>query len=177
MVSTGVRARHAVSGVGLVVCALGSVSCSTKPPGFTVVDIVIADSTPEATILDVVLEGTNGNTEPLPLYEIRYTMVIDGQSVATATRSPQATIPKRGTQSFRIPVAVPVSSVAADRIPEASYQIRGSVTYELPGTIAQLFFDSNIRRPSQGFTETGSFAPEAVAEIRVEPVTESPPAE
>ena len=181
MVSTGVRARHAVSVLGVVVCAVGSASCSTRPPGFTVVDIAIVDSTPNATVLDVVMEGTNSNKDPLPLYEIQYTMSVGGKAVATASRSPQATIPKRGKQTFRIPVAVPVSALPQDQIASSEYRITGSVTYELPGTIAQLFFDSNIRRPSQGFAESGSFRPELEIIIEPEPVIEiipeSPPAE
>jgi hypothetical protein len=74
-----------------------------------------------------------------------------------------------------VPVAVPSGRVDAARLPVAEYRVTGSVTYELPGTIAELFFDSNIRRPSQGFTEAGSFAPEA--SVPVSPAQEAPPAE
>jgi len=142
------------------------------------VDIYLSDATPDATILDVLIEGTNTNKEPLPLWEIGYTMSVDGAQVATARRSPEATIPGHGTQVFQIPVAVPSSVVSPDRLTVGSYRISGSVTYELPGTIAQLFFDSNIRRPSQPFAEAGSFDVERPVEIVAPPViAEPPPAE
>jgi len=147
MSSIVVRVRQPVFLLCAAVCAVGMVSCSTRPPTFRVVDIYLSDATPDATILDVLIEGTNTNKEPLPLWEIGYTMAVDGAQVATARRSPEATIPGHGTQVFQIPVAVPSSVVSPDRLTVGAYRISGSVTYELPGTIAQLFFDSNIRRP------------------------------
>jgi LEA14-like dessication related protein len=159
----------------LAVSALALGACSTQPPRFTVADIAIGEATAEATILRVTVVGENVNKEPLPLYEIRYSMAIDGEMIETARRSPEATIPAKGTQAFVFPVAVPAGRVDAARLPTAEYRVTGSVTYELPGTIAELFFDSNIRRPSQGFTETGSFAPEAQAPVS--PAQEAPPAE
>lgn len=162
---------------GLWACIAAAVGvcggCGQKAPRFTVTDIAITDSTPEATTLRVTLVGVNENSEPLPLYEIRYSMAVDGQEVKTARRSPEATLPAKGSQAFTFPVVVPVEAMPAELMANSAYRVWGSVTYELPGTIAQLFFDNNIRRPSQGFGESGSFSPDGA----VSSGSEAPPAE
>ena len=161
MAPTAAHTLRALPKLGLAASALVCASCSLKPPTFAVADIAIADSTPEATILQITLLGENTNSEPTPLYEIQYSMTIDGTVVESARRSPQATIPAHGSQEFVFPVAVPVTAIDPARLAVAAYRVSGSVTYILPGTITELFFDSNIRRPSQNFAESGSFAPDS----------------
>ena len=160
MAPTAAHTLRALPAFGLAACALVCASCTLKPPTFAVADIAISDSTPEATILQITLLGENPNSEPTPLYEINYSMTIDGTVVESARRSPQVTIPAHGSQEFVFPVVVPVAAMDPARLAEAAYRVSGSVTYIMPGTIAELFFDSNIRRPSQGFAESGSFAPD-----------------
>lgn len=160
MAPTAAHAPRALSILGLALSALVCASCSLKPPTFAVADIAISDSTPEATILQIKLLGENPNSEPTPLYEIQYSMTVDGKAIESARRSPEVTIPAHGSQEFVFPVVIPVTTIDPARLAVAAYRVSGSVTYILPGSIAELFFDSNIRRPSQGFAESGSFAPD-----------------
>lgn len=127
--------------------ALPLAGCSShKAPTFRVIDAQIASQTESATTILVTVEGENPNADELPLYAMHYSASVNGDTMMSGVeRSPQRTLPRFSTGSFTIPVIVPNDRLSG---PVARVWIDGSVIYQLPGTIAQVFFDNDIRRPS-----------------------------
>lgn len=123
-----------------------------QAPTFRVIGAEAGPASPDATVLLVTIEGANPNPDPLPLYSIRYRAVAaapdqDSASapVFAAERSPERTIPRFGTASFTVPVVIPNDRLLT---PTQAITLTGSVVYQVPGTIAEVFFDNDIRRPS-----------------------------
>lgn len=127
--------------------AMAMASCGAhKAPTFRVTRAELGPQSPEAAIILVTIEGENPNPDPLPLYEMTYRATVSGHpQTPTVDRSPERTIPRFGRTTFRVPVVVPPGQLAG---PAATVRLDGAVVYQLPGTIAQVFFDNDIRRPS-----------------------------
>ncbi len=105
-------------------------------------------------VVTFTLEGMNDNGFPLPLREVRYRLVLEGQTVFTGQRSAEATLPAGSTGLVYLPVSVPFGEGVG--LPALMvYELRGEVTYVLPGAIAELLFDNEIRKPRVGFEERG----------------------
>ena len=143
-----------------------------RAPSFRITDVQLVQRSADASLVLFTVEGDNPNRQQLPLDTVRYTMTLEGRSPFTAQRSAQATLPGFGTQTFTVPVAI---RDAEGGLPEgkASYSITGSVEYRLPGSIADLLFDNDIRKPTQAFGESGTLdftsASEAIGRVRTAP--------
>jgi len=128
---------------------------SYAPPVFRITDVELVDRTDEAALVLFTIEGENPNREQFPLEEVRYTMTLEGHSPFAAQRSAQVTLPGFGTQTFTIPVSI-IDNGEGLPAGKAGYSISGSVAYRVPGSIADLLFDNDIRKPTQPFGESGT---------------------
>jgi len=161
------HARAALS-VVLAFAFLVLTGCTSyAPPSFRVVGAVVAERTPDATVLEVALDGSNGNEIPLPLFDVRYTVSIDGMRVFEGRRQPEATLPANGAQMIVLPVAIPgedIAEMGTGPLTGRDLRITGDVIYVLPGSIAELLFDSRLRRPRTRFSATVPVDPPRVPE-------------
>lgn len=136
----------------LVIAALGLATggcSSTKAPSFRVTDAQLASRTAETSVIVVTIEGENPNPDALPLYAVHYSASVDGRRVLSSVeRSPERTLARFSKGSFTVPIVVSNDQIGG---PVALVEVDGSVVYQLPGTIAQVFFDNDIRRPSEPF--------------------------
>lgn len=151
------RHRTARTAVLLAACA-GLTGCFSdpKPPAFKVVDVGVTERTSEGVVVTFTLEGANSNTDPLPLDSVSYTLSLDGRPAASTTRQAEATLPASGTHRVRLPVAIPVSESAPEPTGTSGYRLSGTMVYRIPGSIAEVFFNTGVRRPSVGFGESGT---------------------
>lgn len=152
----------------LLLALVPLVGCTSyAPPTFRVVGVEVAERSTDATVLNVTLDGANGNEIPLPLFDVRYEVSIDGRRVFEGRRQPEATLPANGGQRIVLPVAVPEQDVAQlgpGPLTGRDLRITGSVVYVLPGSIAELLFDSRLRRPRARFGATVPIMPPSVPE-------------
>ncbi len=118
-------------------------------------DAAITDRTPDAVVVTFTLEGTNHSDEPLPLDNVTYALNLNGRPVFAGTRDAEAALPPGHTQRVRLPVPVPADQ-AATTTGAVPYRLTGSMLYRLPGAIAEVFFDSGVRKPSVSFSESGN---------------------
>jgi len=140
--------------LGLGVSGVGGCA-SYSPPSFRITDVQLVERSTDAALIIFTIEGDNPNREQLPLDTVRYSMTLDGRAPFSAQRSAEATLPGFGTQVFTIPVSITDASggLPSEKI---GYTISGTVEYRLPGSIADLLFDNDIRKPTQAFGESGS---------------------
>jgi hypothetical protein len=94
------------------------------------------------------LEAKNENSEPVPLITADYSVDAGGQRVFAAARSPEVSVPGKGTQTFTLPAVMPASA-------SGPYNLRGGVTYLWPGRIFELLLDEDYKRPTVQFSGTG----------------------
>lgn len=147
------------AGFGVFAVAAGSLllgGCAGKPPTFKIVDVGVTEESPEASVVTFVLEGENLGKEALPLREVKYSLALDGKQVYSGTRQAETTLPAGGpTQRIRLPVVVRAEDSGGKPLGQREYRFSGSVEYEIPGSLAEYFFDTGIRRPTSGFGESG----------------------
>lgn len=133
--------------------------CSSyRAPVLSIADARIIDATPEGAAIVFTLDARNDNTEALPLREVRYSLELGGKRVFTGVRSAEATLRRRGTQQLKLPAAIPAETLA--RVTrandgEVSYRLRGTITYITPGALAEVLFDTGVRRPKVSFAGQG----------------------
>lgn len=155
------RAQVALLGT-LGINALALTGCSNfAPPAVRVVDARVIEQTEHGIAVDFVMEGVNANSEEIPLQVVRYSLAIDGERVFTGERMAEATLRRFGSQTFVLPVAATWDNLPADRAegddsPRVRrYRLSGSLQYIAPGALAEVFFDTGVRRPSVRFAAEG----------------------
>ncbi len=163
-----------------------AVGCSKfAAPTLKVVDARVVQQTTEGIAVDFIIEGSNSNGEEIPLQLVKYSLTIDGERVFRGERMAEATLRRFGSQQFVLPVAstwenLPGAGVepAADGPPrERRYRLSGTLQYIAPGALAEVFFDTGVRRPSVNFATEGEliFTPSAEGPATVEVAGSSPP--
>lgn len=152
---SGHRHTHRLGVVATVACTLWLVGCGATPPIFKVADVGVTAESEQATVVTFILEGENPNDQPLPLRDVSYSLSLDGKHVFSGRRTAEATLPASGLQRVRIPVVVPADQRVAPGT-TAPYHLSATVEYVEPGSLAEAFFDSGIRVPSVGFSESGT---------------------
>ena len=126
----------------------------TADPGISVVGVEPVQRTDDAVVLAVTVEGANTNDIELPFRTVRYSFDLDGRTVFTGERSPEATLRRRGAQRFVLPVTVPASVVSA--APGARpYRLSGTIGYVAPGQLAEVLFDLGVSNPTVAFSASG----------------------
>jgi hypothetical protein len=139
----------------LSLAALGLPACSRyAAPSLDIVGTRLADERPGAIVLVIDFDAQNTNEIELPLREIDYTVSLDGREVFRGVRSPEATLRRLGSQSFSIP-AVLVFDPADRPVGPRRYIVEGELKYTTPGEIAQILFDTGVRRPTIAFRDDG----------------------
>ncbi len=136
----------------LLAVALLPAACAYRPPTLTVADARISEQTEAGYVITFDIDAANDNAIELPLARIDYVVFLDGQRVFTGTRSAEASLRRRGVQRLTLPAAVP-----ADAMPpgECEYELRGRLTYLIPGRLAEVLFDAGVLRPRVGFSAEG----------------------
>lgn len=139
-----------IASLALLACLAG---CNThSSPALSVTNLAVGQRSDQAVVLLFTLDAENANSVPLPLREVRYRFALDGREVFAGRRSAQATLRRFGTQQIQLPVVVP-----RDDMPDhaADYQLTGKLVYIAPGEIAQILFDTGVRKPSTPFKHHG----------------------
>ena len=149
--------RRATIAAALLAAGAPLAGCAgIRAPGFEVLSVALESETDEAFVLDFTLRATNDNDEAVPLREIRYTLTLEGKRVFSGVRSAEVTLPPGGVQIITLPASVLIAEgVPTPDDERADYRLAGAVTYLAPGSIAELLFDANVRRPTAHFADAG----------------------
>ena len=146
-----------------VACSL-LVGCSTgEPPSIRLAEARVLEETAEGIAVEFLLEGVNYNDKELPLQRVLYSLAIDGQRVFRGERMAEATLRRRGMQTFVLPVSIrwedlpPEARGEGDDETVFRYRLTGVMQYIAPGALAEVFFDTGVRRPSVRFAAEGEF--------------------
>lgn len=156
----------------MVVVAASMGACqSYAPPRLAIRDVTVAEQSPQATVLTFHVRGENPNDIDLKLRDVVYRFEPSGGGEGgdasgvvpfEALRSAEATLPRNGAREFRIPVVLSSAGTPDGGAPggggvptEVRYRLTGTVEYLLPGSIAEVLFDTGLRRPTAAFSEEG----------------------
>lgn len=139
----------------LVLGCAGLTGCSgTAKPTALVGDAAIRDRTPEAAVVEFVVETANPNDIELPMRGVVYSLSVDGRRVFSGRRDAQATMPRGGSQTITIPAVIPMGEGGVTPGVHR-YSLRGRVFYSLPSQLADVLFDTKLSRPSVGISDDG----------------------
>jgi LEA14-like dessication related protein len=131
-----------------------------RAPRIEVLDATVVEVTDEAMRVDIALDLSNPNAEPLELREITYAFTIDGTRTFSGKRSAQATLPSTGTNRLNIPAVVRWDRTGWEetRPDTSNWSVNGSVVYLVPSPLAEILLDINVRKPRAPFRGTGTVA-------------------
>ncbi len=150
------RPGRVVAACCMVVAATLCAACqSATPPRFEHAAARVTDRTPEGVAMNFTLDAYNENDIALPLRDVTYSVLIDGEEVFRGTRSAEATLRRRGVQQIRLPAVIALDPGEPVPTGTREYRLRGSVTYVTPGKIAELLFDTGVRVPTASFETEG----------------------
>jgi LEA14-like dessication related protein len=149
----------------LACTVLALAGCENRqPPQITLGEASVTQVTSEAVAFDVPVDMINPNLKELELQEFRYTVSVDGRQVFQGRRSAEASLPAEGGKRVRIPGVVRFDQMNWPVPPQgsppeqASYRVSGTLTYIVPGALAEILFDTGVRRPRAGFSGEGVLA-------------------
>ena len=142
--------------LGIMLCMLSGCQFDSPP----MIDVknarwfAIGDSEPSHVQMVIDLELENRQEEPIQLEEFEYTFITrtaEGEKESwSGAWLALRTIPADSKIMIAIPAVVPAP---ADEI---EWQVRGDLSYKAPGRWAQILFDTGLRRPSTGFSGSGT---------------------
>jgi hypothetical protein len=118
---------------------------SAAPPRLAIADVTVTEVTAEGSAMIVTVRAENPNDKPLPLRLIDYRVSLGGQDVFSATRVPEAVLPRYGVIDLPLPVSVPATERPAG---ETDFHLWLTLHYLAPGKIAETLYDAGLRRPS-----------------------------
>ncbi len=144
--------------VGAVLCgawALAGGACSSyQDPNLRVTDVAVRSRSAEAMVVEFTVVAENPNEVPLPLKQLTYTVSVDGKPVFSGLRSPETTLRRFGTQELKFPAVI--AGTDAPAAGSAWCRVSGEMAYTTPGELAQVLFESDVRRPTVGFVDERS---------------------
>jgi hypothetical protein len=128
-------------------------------PDLDVVSVQRAQETDEGMVLSFGLDASNENEVALPLKTVRYSLELEGKRVFSGRRAAEATLRRKGTQRILLPAAVPWEKIGGEApAGDVPYRLSGELSYVTPGQLAEILFDTGVRRPSVRFSEKGVIA-------------------
>jgi hypothetical protein len=136
-------------------------------PDVRIVRAQLVERTADGVVINVEIEGANRTDKDMKLRSIHYWMDLNGQRVFTSERTPQATFPALGVQSFTVPVAAPLAALPVSD--PATYRFGAKLRYLVPGPLADAMYDLNVRKPNVTITATGQI------DLNAESASESMP--
>lgn len=132
--------------------------CSSYvPPMLAVTSVAITEKTDAGIVLEFTLNAENVNSVALPLREMRYRVSLDGREVFRGYRSPEATLRRYGVQQLKLPAVIALGPGQPPPSGEVKYSLDGTLTYLIPGELAEILFENDVRRPTVTFSEKGTF--------------------
>lgn len=150
---------HGLSRFLALAALAGAPGCSSfRAPTVSVHDVSVTDATEDALALSFVMDLKNPNRAAVPLHEFVYTLAIDGKEVYAGRRAGGVTLSADGDRQVLLPAVVPYSKVGwtAVTLPASvSYRLTGQLQYDAPNRLAQILFDSGVRRPKVSFAQRG----------------------
>ncbi len=138
--------RPTIIGLGFLSVLAGLPGCAIleKPPTVTVSEIRPTSASGHVDSVEIVLNVANDNTDALELDDVRYSVRSSSGSTYEGRRAALTTIPGKSTGQVIVPAVVPSGAVMDSRV-------SGSLRYLAPGRLAELLFETGVRRPSVSF--------------------------
>ena len=134
--------------------------CSSfDAPTANVAGVSVVDMTGEAMTLSFDLVLTNPNDEPLELYDLHYTLAVDGSKVYTGRRSAQATLAARSSRTVKVPAVARFDKSPAIAQAAFEFELDGRLGYLTPDRISRVLRDLHVRRPNVRFGADGQVDP------------------
>lgn len=144
------RTTRRIKAAAIASAALLLGACTgVKPPKFELAGV--ERSGPEGSLV-LVVEARNDNDTAMPLHKARYRVALDGETRFEGERSPEVTLPAFGEATFTLPT--PIESDAGGEV-----RVTGHVTFIEPGRLAEILFDSDVRRPEAPLRLEGRLTP------------------
>ncbi len=141
------RYTHITVGLVFLVLAMAIGGCSSGVlvPTFSAEGVRELETVDGRSQVVFLINAKNPNQEPIPLEQVNYRVLIDGQQVFAGVRSPETTLPGYGSLYFDLPAVVETEVLKSGRV--VSYAIDGSVKYHIPGAFAEVLYDADIKVP------------------------------
>lgn len=142
----------------------GCIFADYQNPDFEVMSARVTQETDEGYVVTFILKGHNSNAFAIPLHTVDYALALDSKQVYSGQRITEATLPRKGSQTVRLPVPIKRGeSATADAMLAAestdadlNYRLAATFVFEVPGSIAEILFDNDIRKPTHSFASTGT---------------------
>ena len=129
-----------------------------RDPSVSVVGATVTETADGLLGIELSLLLENPNEQPLALHEFNYTLAVDGAVAYQGRWAASATLPASGTRRLSIPAVVrydQVGRMASSGESKPRYDLAGYVLYIVPGEIAEILFDTGVRKPKASFTAQG----------------------
>ena len=151
--------RRTFSAWSLLLVLSAMSGCSVyRAPSVSVVGTAITETGDGLLGIDFSLVLENPNKQPLALHEFYYTLTVDGAVAYRGRWAASATLPASGTRRLTIPAVVRYDQVGRTALSGTSkprYDLTGHVLYLAPGDIAEILFDTGVRKPQASFSAQG----------------------
>ncbi len=124
------------------------------PPTFTTEGIREVEQVDGRSQMVFVMNAKNANKQPIPLEQVKYRVLLDGQEVYSGLRSPEVTLPGFSSMIFELPAVVDSDLIRPGH--SVAYSIDGTVIYHRPGVFAEVMYDSNLKIPEAEMHTSGT---------------------
>ena len=125
------------------------------------------DRTTEAVRYALSLELINTGSQEIPLDWYSYQFSIDGMGTFYGRWAAMRVIPPDTKVIVEIPAIIRITEnsdpLTSDQR-SLQWSLKGKVRYQAPGLLGRILFDAGVRRPSKGFSGSGTITRPATAQ-------------
>lgn len=128
-----------------------------RPPAVEVLGAELTERTDEATRLEIHVRLRNPNDEALEILQYDYRVEVDGAPDYLGRRAGMTTMGPGSTTEAMLPAVIvgrTTGNVGGWRV--GGWRVGGTVQYLTPGALADILFDTGVRRPKARFSGRGT---------------------
>lgn len=115
-------------------------------PRVSVTEAYVAARTDEGTVVNVVINATNPNEDPMPLRHVSYSAAVDGEPAAAVARWATVNVAGKSTVRFELPVVTRHAGGGAEPV-----TISGRVEFVPEGRVRALLAELGVPLPQESF--------------------------
>jgi hypothetical protein len=122
-------------------------ACSSAPrPELSLTGAQVVSTTDAGSVVNFTIDAKNLGPDPITLYDVNYTLRLDGREVFRGVRAGEAVLGRYATRQVTLPASIPASELSGAG--ERRATLDATFRYVPPTAFREVLFDAGVWQPT-----------------------------
>lgn len=127
--------------------ALALTACSSAPrPELSLAGAQVVSTSDAGSVVNFTIDAKNLGPEPVTLYDVDYTLQLDGREVFRGVRAGESVLGRYATRQVVLPASIPASELTGTG--ERRATLNATFRYVPPTAFREVLFDAGVWQPT-----------------------------